>query len=65
MSHKPLKVAAAKFSFQGMYIIDTTSFDECFLFHERTGGHYFLYKFIVIQRFGETAMLLCFLKQLF
>ena len=29
--HKPLKVAAAKKSFQGLFIIDTTCFDEYFL----------------------------------
>ena len=61
-SHKPLKVA--KKSFQSVYIIDTTCFDECFLFYVTTGRHYFLYKFIVTQRFGKTAMLLCSLKQM-
>ena len=64
-SHKALKVAAAKKSFQSVYIIDTTCFDECFLFHVINGRHYFLYKFIVTQRFVETAMLLCSLKQVF
>ena len=44
---------------------DTICFDECFLFHVITGRHYFLYKFIITQRFGETAMLLCSLKQVF
>ena len=28
-----------------------------------TARHYFLYKFVITQRFGETAMLLCSLKQ--
>ena len=64
-SHKPLKVAAAKKSFQSMYNIETTCFDECFLLHVTTGRHYFLYKFIVTQRFGETAMLFYSLKQVF
>ena len=54
-SHKTLKVAAAKKSFPSVYVIDTTCFDEGFLFHVITGRHYFLNKFIVTQRFGETA----------
>ena len=58
MSHEPLKVAAAKNSFPGVHIIDTTCSDECFLFHVMTGRHYFLHKSIVTQRFGTTAMLL-------
>ena len=58
-SHKPIKVATAKMSFPSVYIIDTTYFNECFLFLLITGRHYFLHKFIVTQRFGETAMLLC------
>ena len=40
-SHKPLKVAAAKKSFQSVYIIDTTCFDECFLFYMVTGSSIF------------------------
>ena len=40
-SHKPLKVAAAKKSFQSVYIIDTTCFDECFLFYMITGSSIF------------------------
>ena len=52
-SHKPLKVATAKKSFPSVYMINTTCFDECFLFHVLTGRHYFLYKFIVTQRFGQ------------
>ena len=31
--HKPLKVEVAKKSFPSVYIIDTTRFDQCFLFH--------------------------------
>ena len=62
--HKPLKAATAKKYFPSVYIIDTTCFDECFLFRVITGIH-FLYKFIVTQRFGETAMLLCSSKQVF
>ena len=62
--HKPLKVAAAKKSFPGAYIIDTSCF-ECFLFHVITERHYFLNKSIVTQRFGTTAMLLRSLLQLF
>ena len=41
MSHKPLKVAAAKKSFPSVFIIDTTCYDECFLFHVITGRHHF------------------------
>ena len=59
------KKAAAKKSFSSMYINDTTCFDECFLFHVITGGHYFLYKFIITQRFSTTAMLLRSLKEVF
>ena len=40
-SHKPLKVAAAKKYFPNVYIIDTTFFDKCFLFHVITRRHYF------------------------
>ena len=40
-SHKPLKVAAAKKSFPSVFIIDTTCFDECFLFHVITGNSIF------------------------
>ena len=65
MSHKPLKVAAAKKSFPNVYIIDWTCFDECFLFHVITRRHYFLHKFIITQRFGEAAMLLCSLEKIF
>ena len=61
--YKPIRVAAAKKSFlMYMYIIDTTCFDERFLFYVITRRHYFLYKFIVTQRFGETTMLLRSLK---
>ena len=56
--HKLLKVTAARKYFSSVYIIDTTSFGECFLFHVITGRHYFLYKFIVTQKFGTSAMLL-------
>ena len=59
------KVAVAKKPFQSVCIMDTTSFDECFLFRVITGIHSFLYKIIVTQRFGVTAMLLRSLKQVF
>ena len=65
MSHKALKVAAAKTSFPNVYIIDTICFDGCFLFHEITGRHYFLNKLIVTERFGEPFMMLCSMKQVF
>ena len=38
---KPLKVATAKKSFPNVYIIDTTYFNECFLFHVIAGRHNF------------------------
>ena len=41
-THKPSKVAAGKNSFFSVYVIDKTCFDECFLFHVITRGHYFL-----------------------
>ena len=40
-SHKPLKVAAAKNLFPSVFIIDTTCFDECFLFYVITGNRIF------------------------
>ena len=46
-SDKPLKVAAAKKSLPSVCTIDTTSFDECFLFHLIAVRHSFLYKLIV------------------
>ena len=33
MNHKPLNLAAAKNFFSSMYVIGTTCFNECFLFH--------------------------------
>ena len=45
--------------------MDTTCFDECFLFRVITGRHPFLYKPIVTQKFDVTAMLLRSLKQVF
>ena len=44
--------------------MDTTCFDECFLFRVITGRHSFLYKLIVTQKFGVTAMLLRSLKRI-
>ena len=38
-----------------MYVIDTTYFDEYFLFLVITRRQYFLYKVIVIQRFGDLS----------
>ena len=64
-SHKSLKVAAAKKSFSSVYIIDTTCFGKCFLFHVIAGRHYFSYNFIVNQRFSTIAMLLRSLRQVF
>ena len=60
-SHKPLKVSPAKKYFLSLSTIDTTCFNECFLFQVITGRHYILYKF----RFRTTSMLLHSLKQVF
>ena len=59
------QVAAAKKSFASVYIIDTTCFDECFLFHVITGRYYFLQNVILTQTFRATVMLLRSLKQMF
>ena len=40
-SLKPLKVAAAKKSSPNVFIIDTTCFEECFLFYVITGNSIF------------------------
>ena len=48
-SHKPLKVAAAKKFFPIVFIIDTTCFDKCFLFHMITGNSIF-YLHILLPR---------------
>ena len=58
----PLNEAATKTSFPNVYTNDTACFDEYFLFHVISGKHCFSYKFIVIQRFGTTTMLLRSLK---
>ena len=59
---KPLKVAAAKNLFSSVYISDTTCFDECFLFHVTTSGHYFSQKIIAAVTFFPSAILLHSLK---
>ena len=40
-THTPSKVATTKKNFSSVYVIDATSFDECFLLHVVTGRHYF------------------------
>ena len=60
-----LKSSSCKKSFPSVYIMDTTCFDECFLFRVITGRHSFLYKLIVTQRLHVTTLLLCSLKQVF
>ena len=59
-TRKPSKVAAAKKFSPGVYVIDTTCFDERFLFHGIAGRHYFLYKFAVTFRFFQPQYC-CFL----
>ena len=49
-THKPVKVAAAKSLFSSVYIIGTTSFDECFSFYVITKRHYFSWKFIITRK---------------
>ena len=68
---KPSEVVASKVGqnfLPSVYIIGIACFDECFLFHVIIERHYFLYKFIVTQRFFAATMLLFFetsvLKQL-
>ena len=64
MTSKPLKIAASKIIFFSVYLTGKTCFDECFLFHMITGGHFF----IKVCRYSErffNAMLLCSLKQVF
>ena len=41
-THKPSKVAATENFSSNMYVIVTTCFSECFLFHMITGRHCFL-----------------------
>ena len=41
-----------------VYLIGTTCFNDCFLFHVITGRHYFSYKFPVRLWFFSTAILL-------
>ena len=62
--HKHVKVAAARKFLSSVYIIDTTCFDECFLFHMITGRHYFL---IQISHYSGLVhvVLLSSLKQVF
>ena len=65
MSHKLSIVAAAvKIFFPSVYVIGKTCFDK-FFFHAITGEHYFLYKFIVIQIFFVSAILLYSFKKKF
>ena len=40
-THKSLKVVPAKTLFSSVYVIGTTSFDECFLFYVISGRYYF------------------------
>ena len=64
-SHKLLKVAAAQNSFPTVYIIDTTGFDECFLFHVITGRHNFYTNLSLPRGLVQPPCCCVFLKQLF
>ena len=57
-----MKSTSCKKSFPSVCIMNKTCFDECF-YSVWTGRHSFLYKPIVIEKFGVTAMLLRSLKQ--
>ena len=48
-----------------MYVIGTALFDECFLLYVISARYCFFYKFIDIQIFIATAMLMRSLKQMF
>ena len=48
--HKPLQVPDTRTLFSSVYVIGTTCSDKCFSFYEITGGHCFLWKFIVTLR---------------
>ena len=59
------KYSSCKRYFPSVCTIYTTWLDECFLFHVITERRYFLYKFIVTERFGTTTKLHHSLKQVF
>ena len=61
---QPSKNVAAKNSSPSGYVIVKACFDECFLFHFIIWRHYFLYKFIVSERFLQHHALHS-LKQVF
>ena len=65
VSHKPLKVAAAKEFFPSVFIIDPNLLRWMFSIPRDNCKQYFLHKFIVTQRHGATAMLLRSFKQVF
>ena len=62
-SLKLLQVAPAKNLFPSVYVIGTTCFDEYFLIRVMIEWQYFIYRFIVTQRFFATTMLLRSLKR--
>ena len=57
---QPSKKVTAKNSSPSGYVISKACFDECFLFHFITWRHYFLYKFIVSERFLQQPCLAFF-----
>ena len=62
MTHKPVKVAAAKTFLSSVYVIGATSFGEYFLFYVITGRHYFFRKINVNSEILLSAMLMLSLK---
>ena len=57
---KPSKEAAAKNFFFGLYVIDATCFDECFLSHVISGRRYFFYKLVLTLRFFNRHIFIFF-----
>ena len=64
-THKRLKAAPAKTIPTGVYVIGTTYFDVCFLFHGITGRRNFSEKINATLSIFWTLMLLLSLKPVF
>ena len=60
LTHKPSKVPAKPF-FSSLYVIDTTFFNEYFLFRVITERKFFLWKFIVTLKYLFIGLLLLLL----
>ena len=62
-THEPLKVAAAKNFLSGVYVIDATCFDECFLFHVTIERWFLFLKVCCGFEIFLTAILLLFFEE--